>query len=451
MSNIIIENKVPKAAKFPSNLIEIAKNPSDFINKRMFESEHVVDLNIFFKFKSYLLCTPNEIEHVFVKNNRNYIKGRLFDPLRISIGNGLVTSDGDFWKKQRRLVQPAFHKQILVSFTEEIDKIVDKLIVDWKIQIENGKKEFNVSDEMMKLTLDMALKLLFGSDISGKEDRFLFLLGDINKRTMKKMKNPYHLPFSVPTSGNIRFKKHLTELHDIIQTIITKRRQDVGNKSSDLLQLLLDATCEDSGEGMSEEQLMDEVVTLFVAGSETSGHSLAWTLYLLSENREKLTTAENEVQKVSTENQSGLEALRNLRYLGQAVSESLRIYPPIWMITREAIEDDEISGFKIEKGSQIYIPVRGIQNNPKYWDEPEQFIPERWNTPLESKYSYIPFGAGPRLCVGAELAKMEITLSLFKLIKEFKFETTREVIVEPSVTLRPKDGLYMNVTTIIKK
>ena len=440
-------NKVPKSASYPSNLIEIARNPSDFIEKHLYQNNHVVDLNIFFKFNSYLLCRPDEIEYVLVKNNRNYIKGRLFDPLRLSIGNGLVTSDGEFWKRQRKVVQPAFHKQILISFLDQIESLIDNLVLKWKNEIKLGKKEFNISEEMMKLTLDMALKLLFGSDIEGKQERFLFLLSDINQRTIEKMKNPYHLPLNIPTIGNVKFKNHLKELHEIIYTIIHKRRNvDISEKPNDLLQMLLDATFEDSDDKMSEEQLMDEVVTLFVAGSETSGHSLAWTIYLFSQNPDQLNHAHAEIFKIIKEDYQSLEKYKKIKYLSNAVAESLRLYPPIWMITREAIEDDEISGFSIKKGSQMYIPVKGIQNHFKYWDKPEKFIPERWDQEIKEKCIYLPFGAGPRFCVGAELAKMEITLALLKLLNEFNFELSREVIVDPAVTLRPKNGIYMNVT-----
>lgn len=442
--------KIPVVSNKPGNWIEMAKDPSEFINKRLFRNNSIFDLNIFFKQKSYLLCNAEEIEYVFVKNNKNYCKGKLYDSLRLSLGNGLVVSEGEFWKKQRRLMQPAFHKQILASFSDEIEILVDKMIVKWKAQIESGKKEFVISDEMMKLTLEIALKLLFGSDIKGKEERVLFLLNDLNERTIGKLKIPYNLPFWVPTSNNLKFKQHLQELHDIITDIIKKRRSSKSDTKVDLLQMLIDTTDADTGEKMTEDQLKDEALSVFIAGSETSATTLSWTFYLLTKNPEVLKEIETEVKKIRLENKKGLAALFELKLMNKAMQESMRIYPPVWMITREAIQDDIISGRKVKKGSQIYIPVRGIQNHPKYWDNPEQFSLARWEENDRPKYSYFPFGGGPRLCIGAELAKMEILLALYKIVDEFNFSCTSEVSAEPSITLRPKGGLKMEVTPKIK-
>lgn len=436
----------PKVARKPVNWIEIAKDPSAFIDEKLYANKTIVDLNIYFGWKSYLLCNPDEIEYVFVRNQKNYCKGRLYDALRLSLGNGLVVSEGDFWKKQRRLMQPAFHKQILAGFAGEIERITGEMVATWKKRIQEGHSVFNVSDEMMKLTLNVALKLLFGSDIEGREERVLYLLNDLNERTIGKLKAPYNLPYWLPTPNNVKFKKHLEELHQIIEEIIQKRRLVSASEKKDLLQLLIDATDEDSGERMTEQQLKDEALSLFIAGSETSATTLAWTLCLFTENPSSLLKAQAEIDRLSVEGISGLDALRNMTYMNMAMQESMRIYPPVWMITREAIDEDVISGCKIEKGAQLYIPVRGMHNHPAYWYQPDKFSPERWQETDRPKFSYFPFGGGPRLCIGAELAKMEILLALYTLLTEFEFKKIDEVVVpEPLITLRPKGGLHMKV------
>ncbi|MFN6946577.1 MAG: cytochrome P450 [Cytophagaceae bacterium] len=438
---------IPKIDKFPSNWLKLAKKPLLYFTERTLKNRNIVDLNLFLTVESYLLCEPEYIEHVMVKNNKNYKKGRSYEPLKLILGNGLLTSEGDFWKRQRRIAQPAFHKKVLAGFTESISNIVSEMIARWDKSIKEGNDTLNIADEMMKLTVHITSKLLFGADISGKEDRVLFLVGDLNERSINMLKTPVRIPLWLPTPGNLQYKKNRSELFEIINEIILKRRKSPEGEHHDLLQMLMDATDEETGEQMTDLQLRDEVITLFLAGSETSSNALAWTFHLFCQNRDKEEKARMEIDQILVKGLSGLEALRELRYLNMVMQESMRIFPPAWFISREALNDDEIDGYKIPKKTQVYISIHGMHNHPRYWEEPEKFIPERFEQNDRPKYAYFPFGGGPRLCIGIELARMEVILGLFELLQEYTFEQIDKIVEpEPLITLRPKNGLHLKIS-----
>lgn len=440
---------VKKLIAIPFRWREISQNPLLFFTKRTVTNNEIIDLELFPHFKTFLLCKPEYIEHVLVKNNRKYHKSKAYKFLKIVLGNGLLTSDGEFWRRQRRIAQPAFHKQVLASFTKEIESLADNVVTRWNRSLEEGNEVLNIADEMMKLTVSITANLLFGADISKKEERILFLVGEINEKTSNFLKSPVIVPLWIPTPGNKIFNKQLDELNQIINEIIETRRKNPAAKRNDLLQMLMDSEDEETGEKMNDQQLKDEVMTLFLAGSETSSNALAWTLLLLSNYHKENNKVLDEIHSVVSEGLSGLDALKSLKYLNLVMQEALRMYPPAWILAREAIQDDEIGGIKIKKGSQVYISIHGMHQHPKYWNEPEKFIPERFNDNQRPKYSYFPFGGGPRFCIGAELAKMEIILTLYKLLQHFKFQNINDVVFpEPLITLRPKNGLYLKISKI---
>ncbi|MFN6946574.1 MAG: cytochrome P450 [Cytophagaceae bacterium] len=439
--------KIPKTDSIPFNWIELGKDPRSFFTSRVLKHKEIIDVGFFPGLGTYLLCDPEYIEHVLVKNNKNYKKAKSYEPVKLLLGNGLLTSDGEFWKRQRRIAQPAFHKKVLAGFTDAITEIVEELCLQWEKQLAQGREELNIADEMMKLTVRITSRLLFGADIANKEERIIFLIGELNESTIKMLKIPLMIPLWIPTPNNFKFTKYRKEIYGIVNEIITKRRNIKDTNNEDLLQMLMDARDEETGEGMSDEQLRDEVLTLFLAGSETSSNALSWTLYLFNKQRDKEEIARNEMDTIIDKGLTGLEAMREMRYLSLCMQESMRIYPPAWFISREAIHEDNIDGYVIPKKSQLYISIHGMHNHPEYWGDPENFRPERFEEEhSRPKYAYFPFGGGPRLCIGAELARMEILMTLFKLLERFRFRNSDEnVKPEALITLRPKNGLKMKI------
>ncbi|MDQ3395855.1 MAG: cytochrome P450 [Bacteroidota bacterium] len=433
--------------KMPLIWKEISKDILQFFTIRTIKGDKIQPLGLFPHIDTYLISSAEDIEYVLVKNNRNYTKGMVYKFLQIVLGKGLLTSEGDFWRRQRRIAQPAFHRQVVASFTDEIEQLAESVISRWKVSLNSGADVLNIADEMMKLTVSITANLLFGTDISGKESRVLYLVGDLNEKLSNFLKTPMPLPLWVPTKHNRDFRERIDELNIIITDIIEKRRNSA-TKRPDLLQMLMDVEDEETGERMNDVQLKDEVMTLFLAGSETSSNALAWTLHLLCNNSLELRKVLEEIDRLKSEGAKGLVALKNLNYLNQVIQESLRLYPPAWILSREAINEDVVGGQKISKGAQIYISIHGMHRHPKYWNDPEKFSPSRFKEANHAKYSFFPFGGGPRLCIGAELAKMEILLSLYKLLQEFNFEPTSKTInPEALITLRPKNGLFLKISS----
>ncbi|WMJ74179.1 cytochrome P450 [Cytophagaceae bacterium ABcell3] len=442
-----MDKKILKTDRFPFNWIEMGKDPLKFFASRTLKHNDMVDVGFFPGVATYILTNPDFIEHVLVKNNRNYIKSKSYLAVKRLLGNGLLTNEGEFWKRQRRIAQPAFHRKVLAGFTDSIQDITKELSTQWQENMKAGQAVINIADEMMKLTTRITSRLLFGTDISNKEEDVVHWVGEVNHCASNMIKVPLLIPLWIPTPNNRRFIKGRDALFKIIEDIISKRRSSKENSYNDLLQMLMDARDEDTGEGMSDEQLRDEVITLFLAGSETSSNAMTWTLYLFNQNRDKEEKAREEICSILKRGLNGLEAMKEMRYLSACMNESLRIFPPAWFLGREALEDDTIDGYKIPKGAQLYIPVHGLHVNPAWWSQPDKFIPERFEeTSDRPKYAYFPFGGGPRLCIGVELAKMEILFSLFKLLQEFEFENINDnATPEALITLRPKNGLLMKV------
>lgn len=431
----------PEGHYLAGNLLDYARDPLGFLARCSREYGDVVRLRFPGRF-IYLLNHPDHAEYVLVKNNRNFIKSRYFRQELGFLGKGLLNSEGEYWRRQRRLAQPAFHRQRINTYGEVMVSYTERMLATWQ----DGETR-DVHQEIMRLLLEIVAKVLFDAEIakSGEVRRAI-------DRAMKRFDEQgsamlvRFLLGNFPTPTNLRFRKAIRQLDEIIYGLIDERRNG-GKNAGDLLSMLLHARDEE-GNGMSDKQLRDEVITVLLAGHETNAVALSWTWYLLSQHPEVEAKLLEELQEVLGERAPTVEDLPRLRYTEKVIKESMRLYPPAWAISREAIEECEIGGYHVPAGTQLFIVMWLMHHDPRHFEDPEVFDPDRWGDGLVKripKYAYLPFGAGPRLCIGSSFAMTEATLLLATIARKFRLELLpgQQPIPQPSVTLRPKGGISM--------
>ena len=370
-----------------------------------------------------IAAKPEYAKYVLVDNNKNYQKSLAYDMLKLLLGNGLLTSEGEFWKKQRRLAQPAFHKQKLADLTAMMVRKAHQETDSLKAKAESGEY-FDVAPQMTNLTLEIISEAIFSNGVDDKADLISQQITLLNQYATDKLNAPIRLPALFPTPANVKERKAIKILDKIIFDIIDKRRKE-GVSKSDLLSMLLDARDEDTGEAMDNKQLRDEVMTIFIAGNETTANAMAWTLYLLSQNPE---AEEKMIKEIDEKLDAGVELnfqnVLRFQYVRQVIDESMRLFPPAWVVGRRNNEDDEIGGYHIKKGTNVLMPIMYFHRSEKYWDEPLKFKPQRFASELKNnidRYVYFPFGGGPRLCIGNNFAIMEMQIILISMYRKYKF------------------------------
>lgn len=401
--------------------------------------------------KVAIVSKPEFARYILLDNNKNYTKSLAYDLLKLLLGNGLLTSEGDFWKKQRRLIQPAFHKQKLEELTGMMITCAEKCAQKFEHYAASGEA-FNLLPEMTALTLEVISKAIFSAGVDGKADMVGKQISLLNEYMMQKLKRPIRFPAVIPTPFNVKERKAMKILETVVEEIIDRRRKE-GVSRDDLLSMLMDARDEDTGESMDNKQLRDELMTIFIAGNETSSNALTWTIYLLSQNQEQ---QEKMIQEIDEKLDSGLvlnfNTVNGFHYVRQVIEESMRMFPPVWGVGRRAIEDDEIGGYRIEKQTNVLIPLIYLHRSPKYWEEPDKFRPERFAPEKRNsidRYVYFPFGGGPRMCIGNNFAMLEMQLILITLYRRFRFKLQPgfKVEADPVITLRPKHGMMINAVS----
>ncbi len=412
------------------------------------DGPHIVRLSVGGRIQQ-LVFRPEDAKQVLQENHRNYGRSPAFQVLKLFLGEGLLTSDGDFWLRQRRLAQPAFHRRKLAILAETMIQ-EGHYWVD-QLQARLTGKPVNISQSLMDTTMRIVCKTLFGADAEGQLNQDLsYSLEMVNYLANKLLIIPVRFPLWVPTPDNLKFKKATRLVNQLIYGFINKRRQ-TDERHDDLLDMLLNAKDEDTGEGMSDLQLRDECVTLFMAGHETTAVSMGWTLYLLSQHPEVLQKLHEEVDQVLDGTQPlTVDNLRALPYTGQIVQESMRLYPPAWIMSRLALQDDRIQGCTIPAGTSVLVSPYLLHRDPTLWPNPDRFDPDRFAPGRDKErhpFAYIPFGAGPRLCIGNQFALMEmqILLALFARRFTLKGPPAKPVGLQPLITLRPKQPIQLFV------
>lgn len=385
---------------------------------------------------------PQPIDEVLVTHARNYRKHFVVRFLMPVFGNGLFTSEGDFWKKQRKLVQPAFHRSRIARFGETMVTYAEnaaRLLVQGQT--------CNVSPELSRLTLLIACKTLFDADMDGDAAEVATALTHLQDATTTRIEQKVPLPSWIPTRAKRHLDATIRTLDRIVYRIIEDRRRS-GVERDDVLSILLGMR-DDEGQPMSDRQLRDEVVTLFIGGFETTSIALSWALHALATHPEVDHRLHEELRRELGDRPASLEDLPKLTYLDAFLKESLRLYPPAWVIGREAVEDSTICGHPIRASTSVFIPIFQVHLDERWYPEPGVFRPERWLGDLPKtlpRMAWIPFGGGPRACIGDAFAKMEMSLILATWLRRFRFEPTSEAPVsQPAFLLRPKHGVSLRV------
>jgi len=422
-------------------------NPLEYFTRIACQYGDIAGLRVL-NFKTIFINHPDLIEEVLVTNARKYSKGRVLRANRHVFGEGLLTSEGDFWLRQRRLAQPAFHRARIASYAATMVEYTHRMLDGWR-----GGEERDAHQEMMRLTLQIVGKTLFDADVErdaqevGKSLELLLEIGANFRRTM-------FVPHWLPTATNLRVKKEIAQIEKILYRIIAERRAS-GRDAGDLLSMLLAAQDED-GSRMTDRQLRDETITLFLAGHETTASTLSWTWWLLAQNPAVEAKLHAEVDAALGDRAPSLDDLPKLVYTGHVITESLRLYPAAWGMARLAVEDHEIAGYPVTKGMGVAMAQWVVHRDPRWYDAPEEFRPERWEGDLMKRlprFAYFPFGGGPRQCIGNTFALMEATLILATIARKFRLRLIANHPVVPlaSITLRPRHGVRVKLESRGKK
>ncbi|MGB0385992.1 MAG: cytochrome P450, partial [Ardenticatenaceae bacterium] len=406
------------------------------------------------KVEMYCVVHPDDVKHVLQMNNRNYAKGHK-NQVKVLFGNGLFSSEGEFWRQQRRLIQPLFNRRTLGSYVPAIIASTAEMLARWEARPE-PTQALDIADEMRRVTQRVITRTMFSKDMSEQTDMMCEAFTEALDRVNGNMRRPDFMN-KWPIPSNRRFEKAINTIDETVYKLIAERRASDASDASDnaeeqdLLSLLLNVRDEESGAGMSDQQIRDELTTIFLAGHETTATGLTWTWYLLSRHPVVGEKVLAEVEHVLAGRMPRGEDLAKLTYTRQVFEESLRLYPPVWRFVRLAEEDDVLpSGYRIPKGSMVMLSPYLTHRHPDFWRNSEGFQPSRFTqdaSKIRHRYAYLPFGGGPRLCIGNNFSLMEGPLMMAMILQQYKLVLMpgSNVQMKPSV-MRPLNGMPMLVT-----
>jgi cytochrome P450 len=392
----------------------------------------------------YLFVNDAEaVQHVLVHNAKAYVKSPNYRGIKLVVGEGLLTSEGEHWRRQRKLTQPAFHRDRLAGFGKTMVADATHTVESWSKRV---GQTVDVHEEMMRLTFRIVGHTLFSVDLDGDADRIGVAVTDAILHANDYVASLVRMPSWMPTPANARFKRALAVMDGMVQRIIDEHRR--GKPKDDVLSMLMAARDEDTKDSMSDRQLRDEILTIVLAGHETTANLLAWTLFLLSKHPDVERRVHREVTDVVGDRAPTLADLPKLAFTTHVLEESMRLYPPAWSFERQAIADDVVGGYEVKAGTIVALSPYVLHRHPRYWDNPEGFDPDRFSPERSAgrpRYAYLPFGAGPRTCIGNGFAMMEGQLLLATLIQKHRLVLVSgaPIELEPMVTLRPKGGIHM--------
>lgn len=427
----------PENSTYSILLGERRQDPLAFFTRLAHDFGDVAGLKLL-NFRTLFVSHPDDIEDVLVNKARYFEKGRVMKANMRLFGEGLLTSEGDFWLRQRRLAQPAFHRARVAAYGATMVEYAERAMRKW-----HSGQTRDIHEDMMQITLQVVGKTLFNADLAhdAREvgetlETLLKLAADFGKTIL--------IPLWVPTPRNLRARIAIRRIEKIVYRIITQKRAEARD-TGDLLSMLL-AVQDEDGSQMTDKQLRDETITLFLAGHETTANALSWTIWLLAQNPRVEKKFLDEIDSVLRNNAPTVEDIPRLTYTSQILTESLRLYPPAWGMARLVKESVEIAGYKLKPGHGVACAQWVVHRDARWFDEPEKFIPERWEGDLAKRiprFAYFPFGGGPRQCIGNSFALMEATLILATVAQKFHFRIDGNHPVKPlaSITLRPAQGI----------
>ncbi len=383
---------------------------------------------------TYVIHHPDDVKRVLLSNHRNYTKGLGLDRVKILLGKGIMTSEGELWKRQRYMMQPLFHRRVITGFAQLIAAANDRRIARWEDLARRGEL-VNLTDEMSELTLEIVLRSIFGRDL----DRLTQQLGA----------NPFEV-VTREQSRDLQFAYKFRSLTKLVAQLIERRRADSAEEHFDYVAMLMSARDKETGAPMGERELIDEVMTLIVAGHETTASGLNWTWHLLAQHPEAEARLHAELDAAPELAAPSLTEMEALGYTSQVVNEALRLYPPGWLLSRRTVAADVLGGFAVPAGTNVLLPLYLLHRHPRYWKEPDRFWPERFAPEHEAerpRFAYMPFAAGPRHCIGETFALYEMLMHLYKVARRYRlvYVPDKPLELEAQINLRTRYPLHMRL------
>lgn len=437
----------PKPAGYPliGLLPNVWKDPLQFFVNAA-QLGRVVQLDLGPR-RMYLIYHPDDIKYVTQDNARNYIKG--YEVVEPVLGQGLVTANGEQWLKQRRLMQPMFHRQKIAGLAHMMTQATQEMLSRWETAYAANGQPFDVASEMMRLTQTIIVRTMFSADIRANAAEIAQAFTDALEYLNTLLFSPVNIPLAWPTPTNVRFKRAMTLIEGTIYHILQDRRAS-GRDENDLVSMLLEARDETTGEGMSDKQIRDELITIFFAGHETTASTLSWAWYTLAQHPAIYRQLESEIDAAVGTRVPAVEDLPRLAFTRQVIDETLRLYPPAWMFAKTAVTEDAIGGYHIPAGAQIILSPYVTHHLPEFWEAPNEFRPERFAPGADAgraKLAYFPFSAGPRKCIGDQFALVEATLLLATIAQRYRVRLVPTATVKnrPTATLRPFPGVLVTI------
>ena len=435
--------KVGGALPFLGNIIDMGRDTLGFLEKMARERGDIVGFQLGPR-PAMLVSGPDEVEQVLLKQHANFPKARFFwQSVEALLGQGLLTSDGALWQKQRKLAAPAFAGQRLLSYGPVMVQLAERVLGKW-----HDGQVLDVHPEMMAIGIRIAAKTFFDSEVEEDVAGISAATNDVIEEVAARFTRPILIPDAVPLPGHLRYTRAIKRVEKVIQRIVAEQRA-AQNDKGDYLSMLLMAR-DENGQPMSDVEIRDEVMTALAAGYETTAAALSWSLLLLGEHPEIQDRIAAELKEQIGDRPIAHEDLAKLSYLENVVIEAMRLYPPAWAVGRESKEDTEVGGFFIPGGTTIIVSPWVTHRNGRYYEDPMEFRPERWAGDFRRKlprFAYFPFGGGPRICLGSRFAMMETMLLLGTIVARFSLERVpnKPVVPAPSITLRPKGGIWLKI------
>ena len=383
---------------------------------------------------TYVIHHPDDVKRVLVSNYRNYTKGPGIDRIKLLLGKGIMTSEGEMWKRQRAMMQPCFHRRVLTQFASLIAQANDRFIARWEALAARGEL-VNITEEMSDLTLEIVMRSIIGRDLE--------------RVTQQLGANPFEV-VAKDSARNLQFVYKFRSLAGLVREMIARRRARPEEEHFDYLAMLMSARDKESGRGMGEGELIDEILTLIVAGHETTASGLNWTWYLLSQHPEVEARLHAELDAAQELAAPSLVQVEALTYTQQIVNEALRLYPPGWVLSRRTIEPDVLGGYALPARTNVLLPLYLIHRHPRFWSHPETFDPDRFAPEHEAerpRFAYMPFAAGPRHCIGETFALYEMLVHLYKVARRYRlrYVPDKPLELEAQINLRTRHPLHMRL------
>ncbi len=446
ISNEELSNEIPeyKGKPIVGTGLEFRSDPLNYMKKLHEEFGDIVKTKLG-KSKAIFLFKPDYIKYILATNNSNYHKGANYRFLNEVLGEGLVTSEVQTWKRHRQIIQPVFHSNMMKDFVKQFNEISKEFVQKW-----SNDGIINDFTEMSALTATIVTKTILGSDVDFNVQELGDSVSFLTLHIQKRVQTIFPVPHSIPTKENRGFKKQMGIVDSIVDKIIQEHKTS-NKEGTDILSRMLKARDPETNEGLSDSELRDEIRTFFLAGHETTATSLTWAHYVLALNPEIRNKMIKEIHAtIGTDRDPTYEDLTKMEYMDQVVNEVLRLYPPIYIFARNALSDDSIDNYRVPKGMNIIMSLFTIHHDPLLWEDPETFNPERFSPEkIKSihKYAFFPFGGGPRTCIGKPFALLEMKIILSKIYQNhiFELKNSEKVIPTPHFTLRPSQNIDLEL------